>query len=175
MNERSLTVGEVLRFANHDFLNQLQLISMHLQMGNVGGAFQQIEEFQQKNQQTSKLTKLQLPKTVEWLLTANWRFPGLELNIVNDCSSEVDSSLDEAIVSYLEHTVIHVYNTLDPFTEQKCTISILNGSIFQVVCHLQGMWQANCEMLQYINNSLIDVEVLQNSETEIKVIFKAKE
>ena len=32
-NIKTLTVNEALRFANHDFLNQLQLIKMNLDLG----------------------------------------------------------------------------------------------------------------------------------------------
>lgn len=175
MYERSLTVGEALRFANHDFLNQLQLISMHLQMGNVDGAFQSIKEFQMKVSQTSKISKMQLPKTAEWLLTASWRFPALKLNIINECSKEADSQIDETIASYLEHTVIHVYNELDPFSDQQCTISMIDNPACQLDVHLQGKWNALSQKLTYESSSGIDIDIKEQNETAIQVIFTVKE
>ena len=35
MMEQSLTVREVLRYANHDFLNHLHLIKMNLDLGRI--------------------------------------------------------------------------------------------------------------------------------------------
>lgn len=35
MKTLSLSVNEVLRFANHDYMNQLQLIKMNLDLGRV--------------------------------------------------------------------------------------------------------------------------------------------
>lgn len=171
MNERPLSVIEVIRMVNHDFLNELQLLSMHLQLGNVDAVYARIEEFQQQSQQTSKLSKLQLPKTVEWLLTAHWRFPALQLNIVNECSNEVDVSVDETLAAYLEHTVIHVYKKLDPFTDQACTITLTNDPTLQLVCHLQGKWEST-ESLQYANNKSISINIVEHSETVITVSFK---
>lgn len=170
MKERSLTVSEVMRYANHDFLNQLQLISMHLQMGDVAAAQTRIEEFQQQSQQTSKLSKLQLPKTVEWLLTAQWRFPALQLTIVNESSSEADAAFDELLASYLEHTVIHVYKALDPFVEQTCTVTLNNTPNFQVIWELNGNWRVS-EALQYAKSEVISINIVEQQETTLKVIF----
>ena len=175
MYERSLTVGEALRFANHDFLNHLQIISMHLQMGNIDGAFQSIEEFRIKVSQTSKLSKMQLSKTAEWLLTASWRFPALKLNIINECLKEADSQIDETIASYLEHTVIHVYNEMDPFSEQHCTISICDNPTFRIKMYLQGKWTEQSKVLIYESSSSIDVDIIEQNETAIQVIFTVKE
>lgn len=170
MKERSLTVSEVMRYANHDFLNQLQLISMHLQMGDVAAAQTRIEEFQQQSQQTSKLSKLQLPKTVEWLLTAQWRFPALQLTIVNESSSEADAAFDELLASYLEHTVIHVYKALNPFVEQTCTVTLNNTPNFQVIWELNGNWRVS-EALQYAKSEVISINIVEQQETTLKVIF----
>ena len=172
MNERSLTVGEVLRYANHDFLNQLQLISMNLQLGNVEGAFQQIEKFQQKSQQTSKISKLQYQKTAEWLLTACWRFSAVKLSVNIESSPYVNANVDQTIASYLEHTIIHIYNELDPFTEQFGTISWIND-VIQI--HLQGKWAINDRALKYEENTLIQVDILEHNETQLKVVFTIKE
>ncbi|MER2000636.1 MAG: Spo0B domain-containing protein [Lysinibacillus sp.] len=170
MSERSLTVGEIMRYANHDFLNHLQLISMHLQMGNIEAAHERIEEFQQQSQQISKLSKVQLPKTVGWLLTAKWRFPALQLTIVNEGSSEADTTFDELLASYLEHTVIHVYNALDPFVEQSCVVTLTNDPNFRLIIELKGKWDVT-ESLQYAKSEVISINIVEQHETTLKVIF----
>ncbi|UZM98521.1 Spo0B domain-containing protein [Lysinibacillus sp. MHQ-1] len=45
MNNQSLTISEVLRFANHDFVNQLQLIRMNLDLGRVDESKELIQHF----------------------------------------------------------------------------------------------------------------------------------
>ena len=44
MMEQPLTVNEVLRYANHDFLNQLHLIQMNFDLGRVEEAKMIINE-----------------------------------------------------------------------------------------------------------------------------------
>lgn len=171
MNENSLTVGEIIRFSNHDFLNELQLISMQLQLGDVEAVYKRIEEIQQQSQQTSQLSKLQLPKTVEWLLTAHWRFPALQLNIVNESSNEAFAEqFDILLASYLEDTIIHVYQTLDPFKEHSCTVTLNSAPTFHLVCELRGKWETN-EALQYANSEYMSINIVEQQETVIKVIF----
>lgn len=170
MNERLLSVGEIIRFTNHDFLNELQLMSMHLQLGNVEAVYERIERFQQQSKQTSQLSKIQLPKTVEWLLTAHWRFPALQFNIVNESSNVEEVAFDELLASYLEHTVIHVYDTLDPFEEHAMSIRLKNAPHFTVEIELQGKWQMN-EALQYANSEYMSINIIEQNEEAIKVIF----
>lgn len=170
MEERYLTVGEIIRYSNHDFLNQLQLISMHLQLGNVDAVYERIEQFQQQSQKTSQLSKIQLPKTAEWLLTAHWRFPALKFSIVNESSSEAPIAFDELLASYLEHTVIHVYNTLDSYEEQRICITLKHAPQFTVEVTIEGKWAAS-ESLQYANSEYISINIIEQNENIIKVVF----
>ncbi|MBD8026821.1 Spo0B domain-containing protein [Ureibacillus sp. Re31] len=144
MKTLSLSVNEVLRFANHDYMNQLQLIKMNLDLGRVEEAKKIIEQISEQCKTLSNINKLKLPKTVEWLQTIQWRYPAFQVTLKSNVTSPVDMKKDEQIVEYLEKTVIHVYDNLDPFTEHELTIQIeSNESAFHLTFDLIGKWDTH--------------------------------
>ncbi|MEK4230140.1 Spo0B domain-containing protein [Solibacillus sp. FSL H8-0538] len=143
MTERPLTISEVLRFANHDFLNQLHLIQMNLDLQRIDEAKIIIQDISNQCKMLSSLNNLQLPQTVEWIQTFSWRFPAIQMMLTCDISATQDVQLDEVIVQYLENTVIHVYDHLDPYTEQQLQVEIeSDAEKFWLTFHLQGKWEA---------------------------------
>ncbi|HZG73715.1 MAG TPA: Spo0B C-terminal domain-containing protein [Chondromyces sp.] len=66
------TVVEALRFARHDWMNQIQLIKGFLALGKVERAEQFIEEIILQARQDSHLTNLELTELAELFLTFNW-------------------------------------------------------------------------------------------------------
>lgn len=55
---------------------------------------------------------------------------------------------DEQIVEYLEKTVIHVYDSLDPFTEHELTIQIESNELaFHLTFELIGKW--DCHLFEH--------------------------
>lgn len=152
MVDKPLTVSEVLRFANHDFLNQLHLIQMYLDLQLVDEAKVVIQNVSEQCNMLSNVNRLGLPKTVEWLQTLIWRYPALQVKLTSNVVSQADPMLDDHIVQYLENTVIHVYTALDPFTEQELDITVeCNADAFLLAFHLKGQWDAprfNKEMKQ---------------------------
>ncbi|MFP3916439.1 Spo0B domain-containing protein [Lysinibacillus telephonicus] len=153
MKTLALSVNEIIRFANHDFMNQLQLIKMNLDLGNVEEAKLIIERASEQCKTISNLNLLQLPKTVEWLQTLHWRYPAFELILKSNVTVPVDMKKDEQIVEYLEKTVIHVYDRLDPYTEQQLFIKIdsdENG--FNLIFDLKGNWEEHLFSHQELTN-----------------------
>ncbi|MBK3493425.1 Spo0B domain-containing protein [Viridibacillus sp. YIM B01967] len=141
MTEKPLTVNEVLRFAHHDFLNQLQLIKINLDMERVGNAKEVVSEVAEQCRIFFNINQLGLPKTIEWLHTLKWRFPSYQVTIQSNVDSEVDIALDGPIQEYLERTVSYVYSSLNPYIEQNLSLHI-NSTQEQLVIsfHLQGSW-----------------------------------
>ena len=84
MIKKPLTVSDVLRYANHDFLNQLHLIQMNLDLQRVEEAKMIIQEVSDHCKMLSNVNRLQLPKTVEWFQTFNWRYPALQMRLTSD-------------------------------------------------------------------------------------------
>jgi len=162
MKTSTLSITDVLRFANHDFMNQVQLIKMNLDLGRVEEAKIIIEKFSEQSKTFSDINKLRLPKTVEWLQTIQWRYQAFEITINCNVTVPVDMKKDEQIVEYLEKTVIHVYDHLDPFTEQKLDISIeSNETQFTLLFDLKGKWDAN--LFNYEENNNLKVQTYEET------------
>ena len=149
MKRKQLTVNETLRFAKHDFLNDLQIISMNLQLGKVDEAKQWIDQISMKLQKQSLLHKLSLPLTTEWLLTVKWRYPEFQFTITNEPMNRISlhEDVDMQIVFYLEETMIQLQKNIDPYEEQMIFIRFkqVEGSLHLQV-EAQGKWQAQLQL-----------------------------
>ena len=63
--------------------------------------------------------------------------------LTSHVDAAANSELDVDIVQYLENTIIHVYDHLDPYTEQQLHMAIeTNVDELIITFHLQGKWQA---------------------------------
>lgn len=158
MTGQPLTISEVLRFANHDFLNQLQLIKMNLDLGRVEESKKIIEQISEQCKVNSNINKLQLPKTVEWLQTLHWRYPAFQIEVKCNVTAPVEILKDEFIVDYLEKTVIHVNDHLDPYTEQLLTIDIDSSQeLFKLIFDLKGKWESELFQNQALGSMKIEI------------------
>lgn len=100
MDDR-LTVAQSLRHARHDFLNELQMIKLNLDLGRTDRAQALIRTYAEAAMHQSRLSALSLPETEEWLLTAGWRFP--ELRLTMSCEApQAPSELDTTLCQWLE-------------------------------------------------------------------------
>ncbi|KOY81065.1 Spo0B domain-containing protein [Lysinibacillus sp. FSL H8-0500] len=144
MDNQSLTISEVLRFANHDYVNQLQLIRMNLDLGKIDESKKLIQRYSEQLRMLSILNRLQMPQTIEWLQTAGWRYPSLAWQLNGEINKPVTNDIDQAVVDYLNKTVMHIYDTLDPFTEQVLTLDVrVDDHTFAVTFTLNGLWSAD--------------------------------
>ncbi|MCM3388071.1 Spo0B domain-containing protein [Ureibacillus chungkukjangi] len=167
MKTSTLSVNDVLRFANHDYMNQIQLLKMNLDLGRIEEAKSLIEKFSEQSKTLSNINKLKLPKTGEWLQTIQWRFQAFETTINSNISFPIDMKNDEQIVEYLEKTVIHVYDTLDPFSEQQLEISIeSNENEFTLLFDLKGKWEA--QIFDHEENNNLKVQTYEQTTNEWK-------
>lgn len=174
---KTLTINEVLRFANHDFLNQLQLIKTNLDLGRTETAKESIEHITEKCKTFFNINKLGLPNTIEWIHTLGWRYPNFQVEIQSMIEHGVDPALDEAIYKYLEKSVLYIYSSLDPFAEQQLSLQIYSTEKqFEILFHVKGHWDKKDGFKQSINHPLLMIENDQYSEEEWQyVIFRKKE
>ena len=167
MKTSTLSVTDVLKFANHDYMNQLQLLKMNLDLGKIEEAKLIIEKLSEQSKIFSNINKLKLPKTVEWLQTMQWRYQAFEITLNCHVTDPVDMKKDDQIVEYLEKTVIHVYDTLDPFTEQKLDISIeSNEKQFTLLFDLKGKWEDH--FFNHEENNDLKVQTYEQTSSEWK-------
>lgn len=167
METQTLSIHDILRFANHDHMNQLQLIKMYLDMDRIEDAKKVIEKYSEQSRTLSNINKLKLPKTAEWLQTVQWRYTALQLTLNSSVSFPVDMKKDELIVEYLEKTVIHVYDRLDPFTEQQLDLTIESDEKqFRLLFDLQGKWDA--QLFKHEENHNLHVQTYEQSSNQWK-------
>ncbi|MBO2534826.1 Spo0B domain-containing protein [Rummeliibacillus suwonensis] len=177
MNGNTLTINEALRFANHDFLNQLQLIKINLDLGRTDSAKTAVEEITEQCKTFFNINRLGLPKTIEWIHTLGWRYQNFHVDIQSMIEHEVNPILDDAICNYLEESVLHVYSSLDPFIDQQLSLQIYSTARkFEILFHAKGRWEQKDVFQQSIQQPLLVVEDDQFSEQEWQyVILNNKE
>lgn len=172
MNSQSLTISEVLRFANHDYVNQLQLIRMNLDLGRIDESKKLIQDYSEQLRVLSNINRLQLPQTMEWLQTASWRYPSLPMKIRGEIKKPVTNNIDEAVVEYLNKTVMHVYGTLDPFTDQSLAIDVrVEDDTFVLTFTLNGQWSAEAFTEKGLKQ--FDIQTVKETNTSWKYVMSA--
>lgn len=135
------SVAQSLRHARHDFMNELQLISMYLDLGQPEKAQAMIRSHAEAAVQLSHLTALHMPQMEEWLLVSKWRFP--EIRFVLEVSARAgEPELDSAFAGFLEAFFQAIRSQLDPYIEYICTLRIFNeGPSLVLALSLNGDWQ----------------------------------
>lgn len=134
------SVAQSLRHARHDFLNELQLISMYLDLGKPEKAQAMIRSHAEAAVQLSHLTALQMPEMEEWLLVSKWRFPEIRF-VLNVSARTGTAGFDAVFARMLESIFQAVRAQLDPYIEYICTINISNeDSSLVVELSLNGDW-----------------------------------
>lgn len=168
--EKSLTVSEALRFANHDFLNQLHLIQMYLDLQHVDEAKQLIWQIAEQSKMLSNVNKLGLPKTIEWLQTISWRYPAWQVTLSSDVEQAADELLDSHVIQYLENTVIHLHEALDPYTEQELSITVeCHANSFLIDVQFKGQWEAT----QFNKETKLTVQTIEETNNSWHFILSA--
>lgn len=137
MGKKQLTVADALKFARHDFLNELQLVLMHIDFGDSLKARQAIMNTTDKMKQASLLAKLGLPQVEEWLMTFEWRYTTFQKTlhcVVEHGERKVN---DAEIVAYLTRVFDNIVEVLNPIVEYEVQIEVeaspLNWSIRMMV------------------------------------------
>ena len=163
----SKSVVQSLRHARHDFLNELQLIGMYLDLGQPEKAKAMIRSHAEAAVHMSRLAGLGMPMTEEWLLLSKWRYP--ELAIQTECTAEAGiAKLDGAFAGMLEKFAETVRPQMDPFVEYVCTISIWNeNESLAMKISLNGDWQG----LQLPESSL-DTAVIKCGSDGLEVAVR---
>ena len=81
MDPKEITINEVLRHSMHDYLNNLHLIQMNLDMGKHEEAKDLIHRYSLKCNQFFDINNIGLYKTNEWLQTFSFRYNKVTLEV----------------------------------------------------------------------------------------------
>ena len=132
----SITVAQALRHARHDFLNELQLIQMKLDLGREQDVQSIIRSHAEAAVQLNKLSALKMPATENWLLTAEWRFP--EFHFQLECTARTGiAQIDEVFATWLERFFENLQAQIATATEHNCLIAVKEQqAIFEISLEL---------------------------------------
>ncbi|WP_010288123.1 Spo0B domain-containing protein [Kurthia massiliensis] len=176
MIEQPLTINEVLRYVHHDFMNQLQLVKMNLDLERIEAAKTAINDMADATQTFFNINKLGIQKTIEWLHTAPWRFPSLEITIECNVGSAARETWDEALYTYLEQSVIAIYKGIDPLVEQRLSLNIFASKAeFEISFDFIGKTTAEPIALELCNAELELEDVSFSHERWHYCIYAHKE
>lgn len=133
-----VTVAQALRHARHDFLNELQLIGMKLDLGREQEVKSIIRSHAEAAVQFSRLSALGMPDTEEWLVTADWRFPEFQFHL--ECLAEKGAvAKDGAIAEWLELFFIQLELNMGDWAENSCRISLQEDQhVFELELEMDG-------------------------------------
>jgi stage 0 sporulation protein B (sporulation initiation phosphotransferase) len=117
MGKGELSQTELLAFARHDFLNDLQIILMHLDLGNPSEARNAILKKTRAMGQRSLLSGLGLPKVQQWLLTFDWVYTAFRSTLTCAIKKGARNVDDDSLVSYLEAIFNEVEEVIDQLSD----------------------------------------------------------
>jgi len=124
MKSEDLTIGKALKFARHDFLNELQLMLLYMDLGKMPEARNTLLEATERMRHISMLEKLRLPKTEIWLSTFEWRHTAFSKKLKCDIIAGNRTANDDAVAEYLEHLIGIVKEAIDPMDDYIVHITV---------------------------------------------------
>lgn len=117
MGKAELSQTELLAFARHDFLNDLQIILMHLDLGNPSEARKAILKTTKAMGQRSLLSGFGLPKVQQWLLTFDWVYTAFRSTMTCAIKKGARNVNDDTLVTYLEAIFNEIEEVIDPLSD----------------------------------------------------------
>lgn len=163
MKKPELTVAEALRFSRHDYLNELQLILMYIDLGELTKAKETIHRTTDAIGQLSKLNKLGLPATERWLSTFSWIYTAYETKLSCTIEPGVRKVEDAVLASYLATVFNDVEDVLDALSEYEAHIEVTASSndwFIEIIVH--GTLNGKRLLPEAGNNFIVEETVLGN-------------
>ncbi|WP_203246800.1 Spo0B domain-containing protein [Sporosarcina beigongshangi] len=124
MGNDKLTLIEALKFARHDFLNELQLILLYIDLGKLPEAKQKIMETTDAMRQAAMLEKLGLPAIETWLVTFDWLYSMFPKTLTSTITPGIRNVDDEVVVAYLEQVFQMAEKKVDPTSDYEAQIEV---------------------------------------------------
>ena len=134
MKKNQLTVTEALKFARHDILNELQLVLIHIDLGDTAKARSAILHATDKMKQVSSLSLLGLPETEEWITTFDWVYSAFHKTLKTTIEPGNRKVNDSDIVSYLTYVFENIAKVLDPIIEYEVLLDVRATSLDWSIC-----------------------------------------
>ena len=129
MGNSKLTTAEALKFARHDFLNELQLVLLYIDLDKLPEAKQKIFEATDRMREVALLERLGLPAVETWLTTFDWLYSSFSKTMTCTIASGIREADDMEVVTYLERIFSEAEKALDPTSEYETQIDVQASAI----------------------------------------------
>lgn len=172
MNPKNITINEILRHSMHDYLNNLHLIQMNLDMGKYEEAKKLIRTYSLKCNQFFDVNNAGLYETNEWLQIFGLAYNKVSLEVQASLNKKKAERYDGPLKDYLERFVEAIYPRLKGYQEQILRIHLLFDDVLQVQVELEGAW-SSYTWIEESFKGLFHVEKETNTESQIKFILIA--
>lgn len=163
MKEEQLTVAQALKFTRHDFLNDLQIILMNLDLGNIEQAKKTILATTDKMKHHSLLSSLNLPKTELWLASFEWIHTSFNKMLNCYVKAPISSVDDEDLVISLENSIKKTNKVLDPFSEYHVHFDVISKEKeWSITMEVNGNLPKQENYLKEKNTFTVEGKLLDN-------------
>jgi stage 0 sporulation protein B (sporulation initiation phosphotransferase) len=140
MGPENLTIGKALKFARHDFLNELQLMLLYMDLGKLPEARRALLEATERMHNASMLEKLRLPETEIWLSTFEWRHTVFTKKLQCDIIAGNRTVNDKTVADTLERLICIAKEAVDPMDEYIVKIGVnATDSQWSIQLTIEGM------------------------------------
>lgn len=161
--EDGLEMLEALKFARHDFLNELQLILLYLDLDKEAEARAKILEYTKSMRQFAMLERLRLPKLESWLMTFSWRYSSFTTQLSSDIVAGNRASEEDIVVDYLNQVMADVEKAINPMVDYELNLTVTaTTESWSVTIRLDGA----LEKKPAIPHILSDYSAEENVSTE---------
>lgn len=168
MNHKEITLNEVLRHTMHDFLNNMHLLQMNLDMGKPEEVKALIQKYSQKCNQFFDINNIGLYKTNEWLQTFSIKYNQLTLDVQTSLLYRKADMYDEALRDYLNRFVQSIYPHFRGYQEQLLKVHIMSDEFLEILIEVRGDWSNN-DWQNEIAGELFQVQMIEATNNSIKV------
>ncbi|KXH87331.1 Spo0B domain-containing protein [Sporosarcina sp. HYO08] len=124
MEMKKLTIKEALKYARHDFLNELQLVLLNLDLDQKEAARTNILRITERMREEAVLDKLGLPAVETWIHTFVWLHPTFSKTVTTEIERGVRKSNDVDVASYLDKLFQEIERWIDPLSDYEVNISV---------------------------------------------------
>ena len=126
MYQSELTVRDAMSFTRHDFLNELQLILMHMDLDNNVEARRQLLDVTERMRIESQVSALRMPVLETWILSFNWHHSEFTKQLkTHVVASQSKRRADEdAVVASLDELLNQLAAGADPYSDNAIELTV---------------------------------------------------
>ncbi|MBE1554584.1 Spo0B domain-containing protein [Sporosarcina limicola] len=166
MGNDKLSVTEALKYARHDFLNELQLILSYIDLGKIPNAKEKIMESTENMRQIAMLERLGLPALESWLATFGWMYNSFSAKMTCEITSGIRQTDDGEVVSYLNRVFKDAVKAVEPTLEYEANLTVTASSTsWSITIIIKGALNNKQPAPETTGSFTVDETILNNQWT----------